>query len=212
MAYNPLFDADIKATLKRYPALGIVKHGKERYLKGIFDICNKEKECLGSFAIEIKGSIGYPFEFPVAYEVGGDIPAEPDFHKYQDNSLCIDVRASEIMKCHSGITIVRFIENELIPFLANQLYRKEVGQYLNEYSHGISGIREFYCELFKTDEVSLWIRCVKHAFSPKEISRNDICYCGSGIKYKKCHKQTDEKLKQVGKEQILNDFKLLRIL
>ena len=105
-----------------------------------------------------------------------------------------------------------FIENELIPFLANQLYRKEVGQYLNEYSHGISGIREFYCELFKTDEVSLWIRCVKHAFSPKEISRNDICYCGSGIKYKKCHKQTDEKLKQVGKEQILNDFKLLRIL
>ena len=44
MAYNPLFDADIKATLKRYPALGIVKHGKERYLKGILDICNKEKE------------------------------------------------------------------------------------------------------------------------------------------------------------------------
>ena len=212
MAYNPLFDAEIKTTLKRYPFLSVVNDGKERYLKGILDIRNKERECLGSFAIEIKGSVGYPFEFPVAYEVGGDIPTDPDFHKYQDNSLCIDVRASEIIKCHSGITIVRFIENELIPFLANQLYRKETGQYLNEYSHGINGIRQFYCELLKTEEVDLWIRCVKQAFSPKEILKNDTYYCGSRIKYKKCHEKKKKKLRQVGKEQILNDFKILRVL
>ncbi len=28
----------------------------------------------------------------------------------------------------------------------------------------------------------------------KKIGRNDLCWCGSGIKYKKCHKYFDEKL------------------
>ena len=29
------------------------------------------------------------------------------------------------------------------------------------------------------------------------IGRNDACWCGSGKKYKKCHCQFDEKLKEL---------------
>ena len=27
----------------------------------------------------------------------------------------------------------------------------------------------------------------------KELGRNDLCWCGSGMKYKKCHLEKDEK-------------------
>ena len=32
------------------------------------------------------------------------------------------------------------------------------------------------------------------------IGRNDACWCGSGKKYKKCHCQFDEKLKELQQE------------
>ena len=113
MAYNIIFDKDIEYTARKYRFFRIVNDGKERCLKGILDINNKEGECLGSFSIEIKGSIRYPYEFPIVYEVGGDILAEANYHKYKDNSLCIDVKASEILKCYSGMSICDFIEEEL---------------------------------------------------------------------------------------------------
>lgn len=34
----------------------------------------------------------------------------------------------------------------------------------------------------------------------KDIKRNDFCWCGSGIKYKKCHMEQDEMLKKLGRE------------
>ncbi len=208
MAYNLKFEKDIGDTIKKYPFLKITRDDKESYLKGILDI-NDNKKYLGSYSIEIKGSRKYPYEFPITYEVGGDIPAEPDFHKYNDNSLCIDIRASEILKCHSGMTVSTYIETELIPYFANQIYRKLTGHYVNEYKHGRDGIRQFYCRLFSTNDIRLWKKCVQHAFSHIDKERNELCYCGSGLKYKKCHLLTDEKLILIGKEQILNDLLIL---
>lgn len=34
----------------------------------------------------------------------------------------------------------------------------------------------------------------------KNIKRNDFCWCGSGLKYKKCHMEQDEMLKKLSKE------------
>ncbi len=34
----------------------------------------------------------------------------------------------------------------------------------------------------------------------RRINRNDDCWCGSGVKYKKCHMEQDETLKKIGNE------------
>jgi len=33
----------------------------------------------------------------------------------------------------------------------------------------------------------------KESCQPREVGRNDDCWCGSGIKYKKCHLDEDQK-------------------
>ena len=37
------------------------------------------------------------------------------------------------------------------------------------------------------------------------IGRNDKCWCGSGKKYKTCHMEFDEKIKEF-KQKILDEF------
>ena len=41
---------------------------------------------------------------------------------------------------------------------------------------------------------------IKEVQKMETIGRNDACWCGSGKKYKKCHCQFDEKLKELQQE------------
>lgn len=36
----------------------------------------------------------------------------------------------------------------------------------------------------------------------KQLTRNDLCWCGSGIKYKKCHMEQDERLKELKRQGV----------
>ena len=42
-----------------------------------------------------------------------------------------------------------------------------------------------------------------------KINRNDECWCNSGLKYKKCHMEFDEKLKSLKERE---DLKFLLII
>lgn len=209
---NIYFERELEAVIDEFSQLKIKKEGNVPFLKGILDIPDDENNIVGSFAIEIYPTVGFPYRFPKLLEVGGDIPCEVDWHKYSDNSCCLTVPANEILICKNGITILRFIKEHAIPYFANQLYRKKTGKYLNEYSHGIKGIYEFYVDLFHSKDFSIWIKCLNVAMGKSKIERNSPCYCGSNIKYKKCHLPIECELANIGWEQIKNDFQLIRLL
>ena len=206
------FCHQINSVIKKFPNLKITELDGAHVLKGILDITNVDNEIVGSFSIEIKYKEGFPYRFPLLYEVGGDIPNEADWHKYNDGRCCITVDPDEILKCKDGISVITFIEHYAIPYFANQIYRFQNDKYLNgEYSHGFDGLREFYSDLFKTTDRSKWREYVNIVSSDKtlKMDRNKPCFCGSGLKYKFCHDKVFYNIKKLGVNQIMNDFKYL---
>ena len=204
---NWKFENEISEVLSKYHCFSRkVDDSGSPYLKGILDIPNDIGNIVGSFSVEIYPTEKFPYRFPKLFEVGNDIPREADWHKYSDNSCCLTVEPDEILKCKNGMSIIPFIDTIAIPYFANQLYRIRTGGYLNEYSHGEQGYIEFFTDLIKTKNQIQWCDYVKFAFGieKKDIGRNEKCFCGSGMKFKNCHNIVFDKIRQIGKENILN--------
>ena len=134
VANNDIFNKQIETIKQEYPNFQKKQESGYSYLKGILDIPDDNGNLAGSFSVEIHPSKNFPFAFPILYEVGGEIPCEADWHKYSDNSCCLTVPAKEKLICRNGITLVWFVQNIAIPYFANQLYKKQTGKYLQEYS------------------------------------------------------------------------------
>ncbi|MDR3156628.1 MAG: SEC-C domain-containing protein [Lactobacillales bacterium] len=162
----------------------------KQYLKGTIEVSDTEHTISKSYLIEIHFTEGFPYRFPKLYEVGGDIPCEADFHKYSDSSCCITAFIDELFKCKNSITVLQFVKEQVIPYLANQWYRQITGEYKNEYSHGDKGQVEGLYD---------------YAFGEKKnnLGRNDECFCGSNKKYKKCCLTIISNIQLIGKERIL---------
>ena len=209
---NDAFNRQADAFIKEYPSFHIKSISNHSYLKGILDIPDDEGKDAGAFAIEIHPSKDFPYAFPILFEVGGDIPCESDWHKYSDNSCCLTVPAKERLICKNGITLIWFVKNIVIPYFANQLYKKQTGTYLQEYSHGRDGIWEFYEELFRSQDMNVWRLCLQGAFGNLKHERNGKCYCNSGEKYKKCHLPIEEDVRKIGEKQIITDLKIMYLI
>jgi hypothetical protein len=208
---NIYFQNELQDVLKKYSNFSIKKNEKQiDYLKGILDISNCQGNIVGSFSVEIYPTEKFPYHFPKIYEVGEEIPNIADWHKYPDNSCCITVKPDEIIKCKDGISIIQFIENFAIPYFANQIYRKLTGKYLKEYSHGIKGLKEFYIEFFKSNNINLWNKTIDNCIKNIRNERNQECYCNSKIKYKKCHLQIENDIRIIGIDRVINDIKIIK--
>lgn len=212
MSPNHIFENELPIVCKTYPSLCVKGTDGHKYLKGILDINDGDGNYYGSFSIEIRCSERYPYRFPILYEVGGDIPCDVDWHKYQDCSLCLDVEQSEILRCRNGISLLDFIDGIAIPHLANQLHKKIHGEYVDEYKHGVNGVREFYTKLLGTTDTSIWVKSAHSIFVGPPKGRNEACYYGSGIKYKHCHLDADKKLSLIGFQKVYEDFKSMGVL
>ena len=204
-----LFCDQLNSVIKKFPNFKIIELDGLKALKGILDIKNNENEVVGSFSVEIRYIMEFPYRFPILYEVGGDIPNIADRHKYADNSCCITVLPDEIMKCKNGISVHTFIVEYAIPYFANQVYYLQNGEYLNgEYSHGKDGYIEFYTKFFKTADVSKWRENVERVNSGRiiKMDRNKPCFCGSSKKYKNCHDKIYYDISRLGTSVILKQI------
>jgi len=209
--YKP-FCNQLDSVIKKFPNLMITELDGVKALKGILDIENEYNEVVGSFSIEIKYRMEFPYRFPILYEVGEAIPNIADRHKYQDGSCCITVLPDEILKCGDGISVLSFIERYAIPYFANQVYYSQHKQYLNgEYSHNLKGLIEFYNDFFKTTNKLKWREDVQRVSLGRivKMDRNKQCFCGSGLKYKNCHDKIYYNISKLGINLIINDFKYL---
>lgn len=199
------FLEQVEDYVNRNPHFKLISTTEEDYLKGILSVPNDEGEVIGDFLIEIRNHDKFPLAFPILFEVGGQIPNEPDWHKYSDHSCCITVQAEEILLCKNGITVEWFIKSQAIPFLANYLFRKAKGFYKNgEFAHGTEGNHQYYEKLFQTKDKKKWVEYYQFAFDIKKhgLHRNQKCMCGSGKKFKNCHTLVFRKLKLIGKENV----------
>ena len=63
-----------------------------------------------------------------------------------------------------------------------------------------------YAEQMETADEQMWLKIASHVFETKDKRRNELCYCGSGKKYKQRHEMIDQRLELIGKQKVLNDF------
>ena len=137
----------------------------------VIEACNSicDEKCItGSYQIEIALN---QEGVPRVYETSGKIAAVAkrlkiqmhDLHINSDTSCCLD------FVIHPTLTIKEFILNKVYPFFVWQAYYEKFEQAppSGEYSHGIEAKQEFFNDA-------------------KKMGRNDICFCGSGKKHKKC--------------------------
>lgn len=153
----------------------------------------------------------FPNSFPIVKELGERIPRNVDRHLYSDASCCLTTKAKEQLLLKKKIkTLDSFIADIVIPFFQNNSYFEINKKYINgDYKHGITGVFEAYQEIANITDIKLLLDFLHDRIVRKKYHRNDLCFCNSGAKFKKCHQPNYNDLFLIDKEIIMEDIKRL---
>lgn len=181
---------------KEFPKLQLHESNDGKYiLRGELDIVGSDNKHWNTFTIEIHHTDLFPKRFPRVFEISNKIPPIPDWHVNSDKSCCIKVLPEEIIICHSEITLTSFIKDHVLPYFFNQTHRMIEGYYVNgEYSHGIEGIYEAYKKILNLEGYRKIAELLIEVSRTNRPNRTNLCFCGSGKKYRYCHRDSCDKL------------------
>lgn len=204
---NEVFHREVKKLADIYPKLVIVEGNGSLFLKGSIDLKDEQNEIVDTYDIEIHPSPLFPYRFPYLYETGGRIPINIEWHRYEPSGICcVKIPAEEILICKEGLSLKDYIQKEVKPYFFNQTFRRLNGYFLNERRHGVLGIIDFYSEILKTKNIYIILKLLYFIRKNEEPERVALCFCGSGLKYRKCHREAFRLLVQVGQSQINRDI------
>lgn len=154
----------------------------------------------------------YPRFFPTVKETGGRIPPKADRHTFTDTGACCFTTSakSQILLRTKVASLLKFIDEIVIRYFENNSYYEIHGHYFGEeYNHGIKGILEGYQDILEVKDFKIVLWMLKFRNAGKKIGRNDLCYCGSGIKIKKCHLRNYNEFRLIEKIVLKEDFEKL---
>jgi len=153
-------------------------------------------EICDSYTLELQIPDNYPYLPPVVREVGGRIPPDADHHVQPDGALCLGPPIGVFGAFRKQPTLLRFIEDLLIPCLFWHSYNaRGPTEPIGAYSHGPKGIAEYraetdlrglYCDIFEVRQVSIVVRLL-HLACQDEIEYDIPCPCKSGKPLIVCH-------------------------
>lgn len=176
------------------------------------------KTVIGSILVEdeyeilIKFTPSYPNELPRVYEVGGKIHKVADSHVYpKTERLCLGTNTACLMKHLKSKNLLRFVNEQLIPYLAGHSIYKKYGFWpQGEYSHDAKGLFEYYGEYFKIDDSKVVILFLELALNWQEkfVVKATMCPCESGKMFGVCHYQSVRTLKKpLLKDELREDLR-----
>lgn len=194
-------------TVSQFPDLSWRWYNDIPILKGIY-LFKTEYEgepFHDSFNLEFHFPQNYPEKLPIVKELDNKIPAT--FHRNPDKSLCLCTPIEQYLVFSKKPTLENFIYNLLNPYILSWLwYQRFYKMPWGERSHGSTGIVESYQELLN-------LRGLKHAkqfmaeYIYNKIHQKQDCPCGSGLPFKRCHRNIIVKLENwLPKGQLIHDF------
>lgn len=152
---------------------------------------------LDTYKVRISPTPEYTNRFPFVFETEERIPINIDWHVYPDDGhFCFCSIPEEILICKNWISLSWFIENQIKPYLFNQKYREMHGFFLKERQHGNKGNIQFFIEELKTNDYPKLLQLLYFIKGRKEPNRVQNCFCGSGEKYRYCHRSAFRKMNQ----------------
>ncbi len=198
-----LFKEHALVVLEKYKELSLKSEDGIPCIFGCLALNNDYGGVEDIYQIEIRAVAEYPNSFPLVFETGFRIPKNVDWHIFEaTGNCCLASPPEEIIICNSGLTLLSFIDNQVKNYFYSQIFRSQNGYFLKERSHGSKGWIEFFEETFMTDNVFNIEFGLNQIIEGKKIDRVSICFCGSGKKYRKCHKKSYDILSKLSLENI----------
>jgi hypothetical protein len=199
-----LFENYAKELIEEINTLKFAKTEGIFSISGNIPIIDDDGNYWHTYQIEIYYKERFPFVFPTVFEVGGAIPRIADWHINVDGSCCLDNEFSQEIKCFQGLSLVNFTKKELIPWLANQSYRRTTGNYINgEQSHGDVGRIDFFMEELDASNLFECINWLVKITTDEVLPRQGMCICNSGKKWRHCHKSKFDRLRLISKPSLI---------
>jgi hypothetical protein len=145
----------------------------------LFDYCNIKDR----YEIEINISNDYPKTIPLVCETKGKIPK--DWH-HNGKYFCLETpfRVWEIFRKQE--TLLNFVDNLVVPYLASYSYFKNTGDSSKEHSHGARGVLDDYKKYFNIKDDLLAFKLLR-VLAEGDYRGHISCPCGSGKNLRKCH-------------------------
>lgn len=209
-----MLEKDITLFLEKHPDFKIVNTDEKVFLEGTSIVSDSNGVKWDEYKIKISISIEeYPHFFPILNELEGKIPQNPDWHTFPDGTCCVAVRPIINIEKNKGISLERYYKTYVIPYLANQTYRKLTGKFADgEFSHGVFGIYEYYKKLFNSENLTIINLYLKIMLQNKVPSRTNKCFCGSEKKYRHCHREIIQTIISIGIDNVIVDLEKFIII
>lgn len=202
------FKEEASDAISNFPDLKLLsREDSLPYLEGKIDLLDENSIPYDSYFVKILCSTDHPNSFPLVYEINGRLPHNIDWHVYPDGHFCTCTPAEEYVQCNKGITLLGFIQNHLIPYLHNQAFRELKGYYLHERSHGKKGVLESLYTILGTTNADKVLEILLFIYKNETPSRTSKCFCGSGKKYRHCHRESFIQFKKIGQERLKSIIK-----
>lgn len=198
---------NVEEVLKEYPSFEY--NSERRIIFGYFDISKND-----SYNIEIHIN-NFPDTFPDVFEMDERIPVKADRHTNLDGSLCFTTKPNEIIYIKTTVkSLTDFIELILIPYLQNNSYYEINKEYkFGEYSHHpYISTYQTYADLLNIENPYHILHIINERLKLKKKYRpNDLCYCNSNVKVKKCksHERSYKNFSKLDKRTLERDMKLI---
>lgn len=142
-----------------------------------------------TFHIRLRFPRDYPASEPTAYDADAFFPRDVDRHIFSSGAFCLWLPpCSPWDRTDPDESLLRFLA-EVAVFLERQLVYDATGgkQWPGpQYRHGKFGYLDFMLSILQGNEQLLdaLLPAILGKISP---GRNDLCPCGSQLKYKRCH-------------------------
>ncbi|PMX03149.1 hypothetical protein C1X59_05885 [Pseudomonas sp. FW215-R2] len=186
----------IEAFLDAFPtircrptALGVVS------LAGRFPFSAKSEEyphLTDEYRIRIDITEPLDRGLPLIYETAGRIPQLAEYHVNPGGSLCLGSLLRVRLALGAELTLCRFVEKCLVPFLYTQSLReKGIASFpFGELAHGSPGLIDDYLQIFGVSDRNILRALMELMSFDRGTADEHPCPCGCGRKFADCQLYT----------------------
>lgn len=186
MVLEEIISNQFEIAKQRFPKLHqLIRVGDHWDIIGAIDVIDDQGTLWDTYEVKIVIPKNYPEELFELQEIGNKIPKDPNWHNGQ--SCCVSTDATIYSTLGEDLSLLNWLVKFAHPFLANHIVKKETGKYAGgEFPHNIEGTIAGYEKLFDLQGALMVYNKLKILCSVLNLGRNNKCFCGSGLKFKKC--------------------------
>ncbi len=162
------------------------KFGEWWKIEGEFDVVDADGHKWDTYGIKILIPPGFPYDLPALLETTKKIEPSAEWHN-SNGVCCLATNAIIYKELGTPISLLKWMSRFVHDYLANHIIKVKDKSYAKgEYPHGEEGMLVGYKEIFGLNTDAEVMQRLQLICGVASLGRNEICFCNSGKKYKRC--------------------------